>query len=236
MKLCQGHKTFSIFLLIFCLQDLYGQSPVEKDEFFNVLDQELEFYEADWLENYSTNRNISIGAEWFSESDQEAYLGQVIYSDKKLKKLLKNKGKGKNEIAVLFIVITNNSKYRILFDGSSANIVDEKNQITESSNIEEVIKKFKYKANVGTKAFTRVASFGFAGTSSYDEMRLGSVRSNLLKKSIKKTIVEPGESSSRLLFIPASSIKDGGMIQIPIQNLKRLLYMDLKLNLPTDIN
>ena len=67
-------------------------------------------------------------------------------------------------------------------------------------------------------------------------MRLGSVRSNLLKKSIKKTIVEPGESSSKLLFIPASSIKDGAMIQIPIQNLKRLLYLDLKLNLPTDIN
>ena len=63
MKLIQGHKVFSIFLLIFCLQDLYGQSPVEKDEFFNVLDQELEFYEADWLENYSTNRGISIGAE-----------------------------------------------------------------------------------------------------------------------------------------------------------------------------
>ena len=62
-------------------------------------------------------------------------------------------------------------------------------------------------------------------------MRLGSVRSNLLKKSIKKTIVEPGESSSKLLFIPASSIKDGAMIQIPIQNLKRLLYLDLKLNL-----
>ncbi len=236
MKLIQGHKIFSIFLLIFCLQDLYGQSPVEKDEFFNVLDKELEFYEADWLENYSTSRDISIGAEWFSESDQEAYLGQVIYSDKKLKRKLKNKGKGKNEIAVLFIVITNNSKYRILFDGSSANVIDDKNLITDRSNIEEVIKKFKYKAKAGTKAFSRIVSFGFLGTSSYDEMRLGSVRSNLLKKSIKKTIVEPGESSSKLLFIPASSIKDGAMIQIPIQNLKRLLYLDLKLNLPTDIN
>ena len=113
MKLSQGHKTFSILLLIFCVQGIYGQSQVEKDKFFNALDQELEFYKADWLENYSTNRDISIGAEWFSESDQEAYLGQVIFSDKKLKKLLKNKGKGKNEIAVLFIVITNNSKYRI---------------------------------------------------------------------------------------------------------------------------
>ena len=76
MKLCQGHKTFSIFLLIFCVQGLYGQSQVEKDKFFNALDQELEFYEADWLENYSNNRDISIGAEWFSESDQEAYLGR----------------------------------------------------------------------------------------------------------------------------------------------------------------
>ena len=122
---------------------------------------------------------------------------KCVYEDKK------NKGKGKNEIAVLFIVITNNSKYRILFDGSSANIIDDKNQITERSNIEEVIKKFKYKAKAGTKAFSRIVSFGFLGTSSYDEMRLGSVRSNLLKKSIKKTIVEPGESSSKLLFIPA---------------------------------
>ena len=108
---------------------------MEKDEFFNVLDQEIEFYEADWLENYSTSRDISIGAEWFSESDQEAYLGQAIYSDKKLKRKLKNKGKGKNEIAVLFIVITNNSKYRILFDGSSANIIDDNADETDETVI-----------------------------------------------------------------------------------------------------
>ncbi len=30
MKLSQGHKTFSILLLIFCVQGIYGQSQVEK--------------------------------------------------------------------------------------------------------------------------------------------------------------------------------------------------------------
>tara|TARA_Y100000768_G_C23943435_1_gene666348 strand:- start:131 stop:841 length:711 start_codon:yes stop_codon:yes gene_type:complete len=229
-------KAFSIFFFSFCIQDIYGQAPVEEDQFFNALGQELEFYEADWLENYTTKRDISLGVEWFTESNQEAYLGQIIYSDKKLSRKLRNKGRDKDDIAVLFVVMTNNSRYRILFDGSSANITDSKNQITEGSKIEKVIKKFKYKYNRGGKAFVKIATLGFGGTKGFDEMRLGSIRSNLLNKSLKKTIIEPGESYTGLFFIPVSSIKDDSMIQIPIQNLKRLLYMDLKLNLPANIS
>ena len=75
---------------------------------------------------------------------------------------------------------------------------------------------------------------GIASSKGYDEMRIGSIRSNLLNKSIKKTIVEPGESVSSLLFIPATAIDNKSAISVPIQNLKRIVYLDLKLDLPTE--
>ena len=235
MTLRLRHGALAIFFFLFCIQDIYGQPSVEGDEFFSALGQELEFYEADWLENNSTIRDISIGAKWFTESEQETYLGQVIYSDKKLIRKLDKKGHDKDDIAVLFVVLTNNSKYRILFDGSAANIVDSKNRITKRSRIEQVIKKFNYKYSRGGKAFVKIATLGFGGTKGFDEMRLGSIRSNLFSKWLTKSIVEPGESSTGLLFIPASSIRDDSVIEIPIQNLKRLLYLDFKLNFPKTI-
>ena len=233
------NKTFIIFASIFYIQNSFAQynmPPVEDDKFFDALNQELEFFEADWIDNHSITRDIILGASWMNQDDQENYLGQIIFSDKKLNKKLNNKGNVKNEIAVLLVVITNNSKYRIIFDGSSTSIINaEKNKI-QKSEFEDVIKKFNFKAGRFGKAISEITTLGIASSKGYDEMRIGSIRSNLLKKSIKKIIVEPGKSSSSLLFIPASSINTNSVISIPIQNLKRLIYLDLQLNLPTEIS
>ena len=213
------NKTFIIIASIFYIQNSFAQynmPPVEDDKFFDALNQELEFLEADWIDNHSITRDIILGASWVNQDDQENYLGQIIFSDKKLNKKLNNKGKFKDDIAVLLVVVTNNSKYRIIFDGSSASIINAKENKIQKSEFEDVFQKFNF------------------GRGAYGEMRIGSIRSNLLKKSIKKTIIEPGESSSSLLFIPASLINNNSIISIPIQNLRRLIYLDLQLNLPTE--
>ena len=231
------NKAFIVIASIFYIQNIYAQynvPPVEDDKFFDALIQELDFFEADWMDNHSITRDIILGASWVNQDDQENYLGEIIFSDKKLNKKLNNKGNVKNEIAVLLVVITNNSKYRIIFDGSSTSIINaEKNKI-QKSEFEDVIKKFNFKAGRFGKAISEISTLGIASSKGYDEMRIGSIRSNLLKKSIKKTIIEPGESSSSLLFIPASLINNNSIISIPIQNLRRLIYLDLQLNLPTE--
>ena len=135
---------------------------------------------------------------------------------------------------MLLVVVTNNSKYRIIFDGSSATIINSKENKFEKSAFEDVIKKFNYKVNRFGKVIAEVSTLGIASSKGYDEMRIGSIRSNLLNKSIKKTIVEPGESVSSLLFIPATAIDNKSAISVPIQNLKRMVYLDLKLDLPTE--
>ncbi len=231
------HKIFIFLVFVVFIQNGLAQvnmPPIEDDKFFDALNQELEFFEADWIDNHSITRDIILGASWVNQDDQENYLGQVIFTDKKLKRKLNNKGNVKNEIAVLLVVITNNSKYRIIFDGSSTSIIiAEKNKI-QKSEFEDVIKKFNFKAGRFGKAISEISTLGIASSKGYDEMRIGSIRSNLLKKSIKKTIIEPGESSSSLLFIPASLINNNSIISIPIQNLRRLIYLDLQLNLPTE--
>lgn len=231
------HKIFIFLVSIVFIQNGLAQvnmPPVEDDKFFSALNQELEFLEADWMENYSSTRDIIIGASWVNQDDQENYLGQVIFTDKKLKRKLNNKGKLKDDIAVLLVVVTNNSKYRIIFDGSSATIINSKQNKFEKSAFEDVIKKFNYKVNRFGKVIAEVSTLGIASSKGYDEMRIGSIRSNLLNKSIKKTIVEPGESVSSLLFIPATAIDNKSAISVPIQNLKRIVYLDLKLDLPTE--
>ena len=218
------NKALIVIASIFYIQNIYAQynlPPVEDDKFFDALIQELDFFEADWMDNHSITRDIILGASWVNQDDQENYLGEIIFPDKKLNKKLKNKGNVKDDIAVLLMVVTNNSKYRIIFDGSSAIIINAKENKIQKSKLEDVFKRFKFLGRSST---------------AYGEMRIGSIRSNLLNKSIKKIIVEPGESSSSLLFIPASSINTNSVISVPIQNLRRLIYLDLQLNLPTEIS
>ena len=119
------NKAFIVIASIFYIENSFAQynnPPVEDDKFFDALVQELEFLEADWMDNHSITRDIILGASWVNQDEQENYLGEIIFSDKKLNKKLQNKGNVKDDIAVLLVVVTNNSKYRIIFDGSSASI------------------------------------------------------------------------------------------------------------------
>lgn len=226
----------SILILMGTLSlNTYAQFSVEEDIFYAALKQEIDFIEADWLENNISNRDIVLGTAWLSESDQEKYLGQSIYPDKELLKRLQNKGKGKGDIAVLLVVITNKSKYRIVLDGQEAKIVDDKNQSYSRSELSQVIKKFKYKFSGFFKVLTEVSSLGLASSKAYDEMRLESLRANLLKKSLKRTVVEPNESIASIFFLPATSILQDSSISIPIQNLRRLVYLEMSAKLPNNI-
>ena len=107
------NKALIVIASIFYIQNIYAQynlPPVEDDKFFDALIQELDFLEADWMDNHSITRDIILGASWVNQDEQENYLGEIIFSDKKLNKKLKNKGNVKDDIAVLLVVVTNNSK------------------------------------------------------------------------------------------------------------------------------
>ena len=81
------NKAFIVIASIFYIQNsfaLYNTPPVEDDKFFDALIQELDFFEADWMDNHSITRDIILGASWVNQDDQENYLGEIIFSDKKL--------------------------------------------------------------------------------------------------------------------------------------------------------
>ena len=65
----------SILILMGTLSlNTYAQFSVEEDIFYAALKQEIDFIEADWLENNISNKDIVLGTAWLSESDQEKYL------------------------------------------------------------------------------------------------------------------------------------------------------------------
>ena len=102
------NKALIVIASIFYIQNIYAQynlPPVEDDKFFDALIQELDFLEADWMDNHSITRDIILGASWVNQDEQENYLGEIIFSDKKLNKKLQNKGNVKDDIAVLLVVV-----------------------------------------------------------------------------------------------------------------------------------
>ena len=109
------------FILLICLA--FSLSAQDATGFMTQT-EELEFMQADWMDHYATNNDISIGAKWFGESDQERYFGDILISDKDLKKMLQGKIKYKAKrpkIAPLLIVLTNNSR---LLDSNSLLIIE----------------------------------------------------------------------------------------------------------------
>lgn len=226
------------YILLICLTfNLLAQDAT----YYMTQTEELEFMQADWMDNYSTNNDISIGTKWFGESDQERYFGDILISDKDLKKMLQGKIKYKAKrpkIAPLLIVLTNNSRYRILLHGSESMIKSVNGDVaTRRANFEDIMAQVDTKA-VGllTNSFMKVTTLGFASSKGFDSIVEAQARSRLSKNSLKNTIVEPGQSIQKILFVPAGKIKQKQLLSIPVQNLKRVAYLDLEVNLPSKLN
>ena len=81
------------FILVFFIAfELSAQDAT----YYMTQTEELEFMQADWMDNYNTYNNISIGSKWFEESDQERYFGDILISNKNLKKMIAGKLKHKD--------------------------------------------------------------------------------------------------------------------------------------------
>lgn len=226
------------YILLICLTfNLLAQDAT----YYMTQTEELEFMQADWMDNYSTNNDISIGTKWFGESDQERYFGDILITNKNLEKMLqgKIKYKAKNPtIAPLLIVLTNNSRYRILLHGSESIIKSVNGEvITKHANFEDVMAKIDIKSTgLLTTSLMKVTTLGLASTKGFDSIIEAQARSRLSKNSLKNTIVEPGQSIQKILFVPAGKIKQKQLLSIPVQNLKRVAYLDLEVNLPSKLN
>ena len=57
-------KVIRFILVLFIALELSAQDAT----LYMTQTEELEFMQADWMDNYSTNNNISIASKWFGES------------------------------------------------------------------------------------------------------------------------------------------------------------------------
>lgn len=226
------------FILVFFIAfELSAQDAT----YYMTQTEELEFMQADWMDNYSTNNNISIASKWFGESDQERYFGDILISNKNLKKMIAGKLKYKAKrpnIAPLFVVVTNNSKYRLLLHGSDSIIKSVNGDVaTKRAKFEDVMSKVDTSSTgIIGKSFLKVSTLGIGSTRGLDSIIEAQARSRLSKVILKNTILEPGQSLQKILFVPAGKIKQNLNLSIPVQNLKRVAYLDLEVNLPNTIN
>ena len=160
------------FILVFFIAfELSAQDAT----YYMTQTEELEFMQADWMDNYNTNNNISIGSKWFKESDQERYFGDILISNKNLKKMIAGKLKHKDkrpDIAPLFVVVTNNSKYRLLLHGSDSIIKGVNGEVaTKRAKFEDVMNKVDTSSTgIIGKSFLKVTTLGIGTTKGLDSI------------------------------------------------------------------
>ena len=144
----------------------------------------------------------------------------------------------KINIAPLFVVVTNNSKYRLLLHGSDSVIKSVNGEVaTKSAKFEDVMNKIDTSSTgIIGKSFLKVSTLGIGSTRGLDSVIEAQARSRLSKIILHNTILEPGQSLQKILFVPAGKIKQNLNLSLPVQNLKRVAYLDLEVNLPNTIN
>ena len=108
---------------------------------------------------------------------------------------------------------------------------------TKSANFEDVMNRIDTSSTgIIGKSFLKVSTLGIGSTRGLDSIVEAQARSRLSKIILKNAILEPGQSLQKILFVPAGKIKQNLNLSLPVQNLKRVAYLDLEVNLPNTIN
>ncbi len=182
---------FSIFTL--CVLTLAIAAPLQaKDKFLKSKGQELGYREAGSFANNAEKRDIMVGAEFLSKSEQKRLLGDQS-----------------SKFAVLEVAISNNSRFRLYVNDIA--LVDGGNQmVLEDVSLDDVAK-----------------ATGPSGSGNKNAMRLSILRNNLIDKSLQASVVLPGETIQGLVFARNKGRGQGLELRVDIQNLKRLVYLDV---------
>ncbi len=108
---------------------------------------------------------------------------------------------------VLEVAITNNSRFRLyvnnveMLDGGA---------LLQSVSLDDVAK-----------------ATGPSGGGNKKGMQLSILRNNLIDKSLQANVVLPGETIQGLVFAHIKKEQQGIELKVDIQNLKRLVYLDI---------
>jgi len=213
-----------------------------KEDKFNVSNsQSLKFTEGNFMQSHVTVRQITGGAKWLSQSEQERQLGVSLIDNDELDEALTTQNSDEG-LAPLLVAVTNKSPYRILMHGSSAQSIDQNAQFAgEQPQFESLVESFDLsKADTAGMSFLKgvatITGGGLFGAFDPEEqMRLGAIRSNLVRKTLKDEIVEPGTTAQGIVFLPLKSIVQGHKLRLSVQNLKRMAYLNLDVPLPTSV-
>ncbi len=137
---------------------------------------------------------------------RDIVIGADFLGKSEQKRLLGNKN---GKYAVVEVAITNNSRFRLYVN--TVSFFDSVNNLP------------LYK---GT--FDDVArASGPSGSGNKKALQLSILRNNLIDKGLQANIVLPGETIQGLTFMKVDDIGAGLEMHVDVQNLKRLLYLNI---------
>ncbi len=139
---------------------------------------------------------------------RDIFIGTEFLSKPEQKRLL---GHESGKYAVLEVAITNNSRFRLYVNGINFVNADGGNAVSA----------------IALDAVAR--AIGPSGSGNKKGLQLSILRNNLSEKSLLSRVVIPGETIQGLVFMDAKlSRKKDAQLNIDIQNLKRLVYLDIQ--------
>ncbi|WP_419765071.1 MAG: hypothetical protein ACNI28_01395 [Arcobacter sp.] len=173
----------------------------------------IPFKEASMLEGYSSFMNVDIHTKTINENEQESYFDEDLTSD--------------NIYAVL-ARITNNSQEKVLVYTMDARL----NNDVLALNLQTIIEP--YQKNVAAKGalwgtIGNVISFGMRVASGADDKEaaeaqayMEEIRNEFYKKSLKETLLYPGDTTSGFIFFDKNKISDNNNFSVQMQFMNSL--------------
>ncbi|PHS23457.1 MAG: hypothetical protein COA84_11020 [Robiginitomaculum sp.] len=146
------------------------------------------------------------GAYANSAEKRDIMVGVEVLAKAEQKRLL---GGRPDKSIPLEVAISNNSRFRLYINAIS--LVD-----SARGNHLQILSLDDVARNVGP-----------SGSGNKKSMRLSILRNNLTDKSLQAKVVLPGETIQGLVFVPKKKYRPGLEFHLDVQNLKRLVYLDI---------
>jgi multidrug efflux pump subunit AcrA (membrane-fusion protein) len=113
------------------------------------------------------------------------------------------------KLTALEVAISNDSRFRLYL--SAVTLVDSANTHSQKP--------------MGLDAVARMT--GPSGSGNKNSLHLSILRNNLIEKSLYNQIIEPGQTIQGMVFVRSENLRPGMALRVDIQNLKRLVYLDI---------
>ncbi|MDQ7018029.1 MAG: hypothetical protein Q9M33_02585 [Robiginitomaculum sp.] len=113
------------------------------------------------------------------------------------------------KLAALEVAISNDSRFRLYLN--EITLVDSTGTYSQKPLGLDVVAKM----------------VGPSGGGNKNSLHLSILRNNLIEKSLYNQIIEPGQTIQGMVFVRSENLVPGLSLRVDIQNLKRLVYLDI---------